>query len=115
MTIGGTSAVAPLWAGLMARLNQKLGKPAGFINPILYANPGAFHDIVSGTNIDYQAGPGWDPCTGLGSPDGMALLQALSGTGAGGAGGGNPSGGANGGTDGGSKSVPRRKKPPKRR
>jgi kumamolisin len=78
-TIGGTSAVAPLWAGLIARINQKLGKAVGFINTTLYNNPGAFHDITSGGNIDYQAGPGWDACTGLGSPNGPALLQALGG------------------------------------
>ena len=75
---GGTSAVAPLWAGLVARLNQKLGRSVGFLNPILYQNPGAFNDIVSGSNIDYKAGPGWDACTGLGSPKGTAILQALS-------------------------------------
>ncbi len=77
MTIGGTSAVAPLWAGLVARLNQKLGKPAGFLNPLLYQNPGALNDITKGTNGDYHAGKGWDPCTGLGSPNGAKLLQAL--------------------------------------
>jgi len=81
LTIGGTSAVAPLWAGLMARINQKLGHSAGFINPILYQNPQAFNDITSGSNTDYNAGPGWDPCTGLGSPKGAAILQALSGGG----------------------------------
>jgi kumamolisin len=80
MPIGGTSAVAPLWAALVTLLNQKLGKPAGFLNPILYANPGAFNDITNGSNGDYNAGPGWDPCTGLGSPNGMKLLAVLSGT-----------------------------------
>ena len=79
LTFGGTSAVAPLWAGLMARINQKLGRNAGFINTILYQNPQAFNDITSGSNTDYNAGPGWDPCTGLGSPKGAAILQALSG------------------------------------
>lgn len=86
---GGTSAVAPLMAGLTALINQrlvKLGKkPAGFINPIIYAQPGAFNDIVSGNNdIDgklglYAAAPGWDPCSGLGSPDGTRILQVLGG------------------------------------
>jgi kumamolisin len=78
--VGGTSAVAPLWAGLIARINQGLGKPAGFINPLLYAAPGnaTFHDITQGTNGDYKAGAGWDPCTGLGTPNGQSLLQALS-------------------------------------
>ena len=78
--VGGTSAVAPLWAGLIARINQSLGKPVGFVNPLLYAIPpaaGAFRDITVGTNGDYAAGAGWDPCTGLGSPDGQQLLQAL--------------------------------------
>ncbi len=84
ITIGGTSAVAPIWAGLMARINQKLGHNAGFINTILYQNPQAFNDITSGSNTDYNAGPGWDPCTGLGSPKGAAILQALSGSGSGG-------------------------------
>ena len=81
LTFGGTSAVAPLWAGLIARINQKLGHNAGFINTILYQNPQACNDITSGSNIDYNAGPGWDPCTGLGSPQGAAILQALSGSG----------------------------------
>ena len=79
LTFGGTSAVAHLWAGLMARINQKLGHNAGFISTILYQNPEAFNDITSGGNTDYYAGPGWDPCTGLGSPKGAAILQALSG------------------------------------
>jgi kumamolisin len=78
--VGGTSAVAPLWAGLIARINQGLGKPAGFINPLLYTEPeeGTFHDITSGNNGDYKAGKGWDACTGWGSPNGAKLLQALS-------------------------------------
>ncbi len=77
--IGGTSAVAPLWAGLLARINQLVGKPAGYLNPLLYsANVAAtFHDITSGNNGGYSAGPGWDPCTGLGTPDGTRLLSAL--------------------------------------
>jgi len=77
--IGGTSAVAPLWAGLLARINQLVGKPAGYLNPILYtANVATtFHDITSGNNDGYSAGPGWDPCTGLGTPDGTRLLSAL--------------------------------------
>jgi kumamolisin len=80
--IGGTSAVAPLWAGLTALLNQQLGRPVGFLNPAVYslpANAGAFHDITSGNNGAYQALQGWDPCTGLGSPDGAKLLHALGG------------------------------------
>lgn len=79
ITVGGTSAVAPLWAGLLARFNQALGKNVGYLNPLLYvANAErAFRDIVTGSNGGYSAGPGWDPCTGLGSPDGTALLSAL--------------------------------------
>jgi kumamolisin len=78
--VGGTSAVAPLWAGLIARINQGLNKPAGFINPLLYAAPAnaSFRDITQGNNGDYNAGAGWDPCTGLGSPNGQNLLKALS-------------------------------------
>ncbi len=79
--IGGTSAVAPLWAGLVACLNQALSKPAGFLNPTLYALPpagGVFRDITSGNNGAYSAGPGWDACTGLGAVDGNKLLTALS-------------------------------------
>lgn len=78
--VGGTSAVAPLWAGLVARLNQGLGKPVGFLNPLLYnlqANAGAFRDITQGNNGDYKAKAGWDPCTGLGTPNGANLLNAL--------------------------------------
>lgn len=79
--VGGTSAVSPLWAGLIARMNQKLGKPVGFLNPLLYGpvvGTGAFHDITSGNNGAYSAGPGWDACTGWGSPDGSKLVSALA-------------------------------------
>lgn len=77
--IGGTSAVAPLWAGLIARLNQSLKKNLGYLNPLIYTSnvEPAFHDITKGNNGDYSAGPGWDPCTGLGTPNGTALLSAL--------------------------------------
>jgi kumamolisin len=80
---GGTSAVAPLWAGLVARINQKIGKPVGFLNPLIYAQAveaSGFHDITEGNNGSFSAGPGWDPCTGLGSPDGAQLLAALTAT-----------------------------------
>ena len=78
MVIGGTSAVAPLWAALIARLNQGLGRSLGFFQPTIYAAGEApFRDIVSGNNGYWQAGPGWDACTGLGSPNGVALLKAL--------------------------------------
>jgi kumamolisin len=77
--IGGTSAVAPLWAGLVALLNQTLGKPLGFANPVLYQlSESAFRDIVKGNNAGYSAGPKWDACTGLGSPNGAALAGALA-------------------------------------
>jgi kumamolisin len=82
--IGGTSAVAPLWAGLIALINQKIGHRAGFINPLLYAKPYALRDVTAGDNkvgngkLGYEAAEGWDPCTGLGSPDGMELLGILS-------------------------------------
>jgi kumamolisin len=81
MVIGGTSAVAPLWSGLIALLNQKLGKPVGFLQPVLYALPttaNAFRDITTGSNGAFSAGPGWDAASGLGSPSGTNLLQALS-------------------------------------
>jgi kumamolisin len=82
-TIGGTSAVAPLYAGLFARINQALVQQSksrvGFVNAALYQNPSAFHDIVSGNNGAFSAGPGWDPTTGLGSPDGGRILTALEG------------------------------------
>ena len=80
LTVGGTSAVAPLWAGLLALINQQLGKPVGFINPALYQQINqsqVFNDIVSGSNNGYAAGPGWDACTGWGSVDGTKLLNAL--------------------------------------
>ncbi len=76
--IGGTSAVAPLWAGLVACLNQALTKPAGFLNPTLYAlqpSSGVFRDITSGNNGAYSAGPGWDACTGLGAVDGNKAVE----------------------------------------
>jgi kumamolisin len=81
--IGGTSAVAPLWAGLVALINQSIGKPVGFINPLLYQNAGTendFHDITSGNNGAYFAGPGWDACTGLGSPIGTGIAAVLGGS-----------------------------------
>jgi kumamolisin len=79
MTVGGTSAVAPLWAGLIALLNQSLGQPVGFLQPFLYSAAGmaALHEITSGSNGAYSAHAGWNACTGLGSPDGTDLLTAL--------------------------------------
>jgi kumamolisin len=83
IVLGGTSAVAPLWAALICRLTQALGRPLAPLHPTLYgaARPGVsppgFRDVTSGSNGTYEAGPGWDPCTGLGTPDGTALLEAL--------------------------------------
>ncbi|MEJ1230682.1 MAG: S53 family peptidase [Galbitalea sp.] len=74
---GGTSAVAPLWAALVARLAQGLGSPLGLLQPRLYGLGDGFHDITRGDNGGYSAAKGWDPCTGLGTPDGAALLDAL--------------------------------------
>jgi kumamolisin len=81
IVVGGTSAVAPLWAGLIALLNQQLGKSVGFLNNSIYGalSTTGFNDIVSGNNGAYSAGPGWDACTGWGSPIGTALLGGLGG------------------------------------
>ncbi len=83
--IGGTSAVSPLWAALVARLAQATGRKLGLLQPSLYAAvpagqvaPG-FRDVTSGNNGAYAAAPGWDACTGLGVPDGTRLLAALQG------------------------------------
>jgi kumamolisin len=75
--IGGTSAVAPLWAGLIARINAATGKPAGYVNPLLYGKQGALRDITTGNNGDFEAAKGWDACTGLGSPNGASLSTTL--------------------------------------
>jgi kumamolisin len=80
--VGGTSAVSPLWAGLVARFNQHLAMPVGWLNPLLYgpvAGTGAFRDITAGNNGAYAAAPGWDACTGWGTPVGSKLLTALGG------------------------------------
>jgi kumamolisin len=82
LTVGGTSAVAPLMAGLLALINEQLGKSVGFLNPILYQGidqTQVFNDITDGDNNGYSAGPGWDACTGWGSVDGTKLLNALQG------------------------------------
>jgi subtilase family serine protease len=81
--VGGTSAVAPLWAALIALINQQTGTPVGFVNPALYGLKNSFNDISAGNNDDsnlgyYSAQSGWDPCTGLGSPNGAAILAGLS-------------------------------------
>jgi subtilase family serine protease len=91
---GGTSAAAPLWAGLIAVADQYAGHDLGFVNPALYcigrspAYHQAFHDVTTGNSTvmvapypvpGYQAGPGWDPVTGLGTPDAQAMVPLLAG------------------------------------
>jgi len=88
-TIGGTSAVAPLYAALLALIEAKIGEPLGYLTPLLYAlqNDGPIVDINDGANNQwsgeaktapsYTCGPGWDACTGLGRLDGGALLSAF--------------------------------------
>jgi kumamolisin len=77
----GTSAVAPFWAGLIARLNQEINAPVGYLNPLLYTlarrAPEILREVTSGNNGDYQAGQSWNACTGLGSPVGERLLESL--------------------------------------
>ena len=80
--IGGTSAVAPLWAGLIALFNQYLAADgAGFLNFVIYGDPSAqktFDDITSGSNGAFSAQPGYDLVTGWGSPNGTNLLNVLA-------------------------------------
>jgi kumamolisin len=62
-------------------MNQQLGKPVGWLNPVLYGpvvGSDSFHDITSGNNGAYSANGGWDACTGWGSPDGSRLLATLN-------------------------------------
>jgi sugar lactone lactonase YvrE len=77
-SIGGTSWSAPTWAGFCALMNQKRGTPLGLLNPRIYPLIGtsAFRDILSGSNGNYNAGVGYDLCTGIGVPDVTALLAA---------------------------------------
>jgi kumamolisin len=81
--IGGTSAVAPLWAGLTACINQMVGKRVGSMTSLVYSQlaqaGNAFHDITNGNIGAFSAGPGWDACTGMGSPIGSAIASALTG------------------------------------
>lgn len=89
---GGTSSAAPVWAGIMALADQSAGRDLGFVNPALYriaAGPEyhqAFHDVITGNNSvrfsrktiqGYQAAPGWDAATGLGSPNAAVLVPLL--------------------------------------
>lgn len=82
----GTSAAAPLWAALLARVAEAIGRPVGWLNKSLpaLARAGAFHDVTTGNNAvadvarSFAAGPGWDPCTGYGSPNGERLVAALA-------------------------------------
>jgi kumamolisin len=78
--IGGTSAVAPLWAGLIALANQQNGRSAGFIQPAIYSAKAksAFRDIIQGNNGGFKAGPGWDACTGFGSPIAPQLINVVN-------------------------------------
>ena len=90
---GGTSAAAPFWAGLIALADQEAGHPLGFVNPAIYRIARgplyhkAFHDVTTGNNTvvvngvtitGYQAGPGWDPVTGWGTPDAQVLVPLLA-------------------------------------
>ena len=83
--VGGTSAVAPLWSALIALATQQAGRSVGLLNPLLYrhgptaGSAACFNDITQGSNGAYRAGPGWDACTGLGSPRAAALLTTLAG------------------------------------
>jgi kumamolisin len=79
LVVGGTSAVAPLWAGLVVLLSQKLNRRLGFVNPTLYGinESSGFRDITLGNNGAYSATYGWDPVSGLGTPKGAQMLQVL--------------------------------------
>lgn len=86
LTIGGTSMAAPQWAGFLTLVNsarQAQGRaPLAFLNPIIYGMSPAdraatFHDVTSGSNGTYTAGPGWDAVTGWGSMQAQALLTYL--------------------------------------
>jgi kumamolisin len=80
VSLSGTSAATPLWAALISRINQGTGRKAGLLNQMLYGPlraAGALNDVTTGDNGAYSAGAGWDACTGLGSPDGTAILLGL--------------------------------------
>jgi kumamolisin len=67
-----------LWAALIARINAINGSPSGFVNPKLYGAKTAFRDITEGNNGSFSAAAGWDACTGMGSPDGAKIANALA-------------------------------------
>lgn len=83
----GTSASAPIFSSIINRINEEriaAGKgPVGFLNPTMYANPDAFNDITTGYNlgcnaaVGFNATPGWDPVTGLGTPNYPKLLDVF--------------------------------------
>lgn len=84
MVAGGTSAAAPIFASMLTRVNEErlaANKPTvGFVNPILYSHPEVFNDITKGTNPGcntdgFKAAPGWDPVTGLGTPNYPKMLD----------------------------------------
>jgi kumamolisin len=83
--VGGTSAAAPLWAGVTALMEQKAAAAGidglGFLPPVLYqlreTDPAAFHDTLRGGNLVATSGAGWDYATGIGSPDVAVLSDAL--------------------------------------
>jgi kumamolisin len=75
--IGGTSAVAPLFAALIARINEAHKKPSGYVHPVIYKAAAQFVPIVEGNNGAYQAAKGFSSATGLGRPDGKRLMALL--------------------------------------
>lgn len=82
IVVGGTSAVAPLWAALIALLQAQTKTKLGLLQTKLYASgsAAAFHDITQGNNGAFNAGKGWDACTGLGTPNGPSLLKVFTPT-----------------------------------
>jgi len=82
VTKEGTSAATPLWAALVALGNSRRGRPIGQLHSLLYANPGLCREITTGNNrsngLGFDAGPGWNACTGLGSPRGLELIEAIT-------------------------------------
>lgn len=75
VVIGGTSAVAPLWAGLIARINAQAARPLGYLGPKIYRNGHVCHAVTQGDNGSFAATTGWNACTGLGSPDGRKVAR----------------------------------------